>query len=96
MATLKTLLSVVGVIAATYLVSYAAARQAIRENIDFVEETVEEEVEEEKTVYAMADYKLAVEDFRYELAVNRDNALTQAELIPYIEGLIWAEERGLK
>lgn len=31
---------------------------------------------------------------RYHFAVQRDNRLTQAELIPYIESLIWAEQRN--
>ncbi len=43
-----------------------------------------------------AEARLALVDVKYEVAVNRDNALTQAELVPYIEGLMWAEERGLR
>ncbi len=45
---------------------------------------------------AMAEARLALVEVKYEVAVSRDNALTQAELIPYIEGLMWAEERGLR
>lgn len=45
---------------------------------------------------AIVDFKLASEDFKRKMAVNRDNELTQAEFLSYMEGVIWAEERGLK
>jgi len=37
-----------------------------------------------------------VKSLRNEMAVLRDNSLTHQEQIAYLEGLIWAEERGLR
>lgn len=50
----------------------------------------------ERLIEAQAKLKLAINEVKYELAVDRDNHLTYSEQIAYLEGLIWAEEKGLR
>lgn len=44
---------------------------------------------------AVAQAAEALVGMRYEMAVNRDSMLTNAEFNVYIDTLMWAEEKGL-